>query len=239
MNSRLFCLVLFGLAVGGGTGRADDIVPKAPPASKYARMAAHSPFAPPTTPTAVQATPPPPPVPGWADSLTATMIMRDGDKYMVTVVDTQNPQHLYLTSEPDKLTQMAVASVKWGANRDEAPTVTLSKGKEFAQVKYESGASSPGGNNQLGGGPPIPGGVRIPGQNGPPIPGAQGFHPPGAPNTVQSGNPTPTSAGFRRPLIHAPAVTAPPAGMRPPLNPTNAAARPNPAVKVDDDDDDD
>ena len=227
MTLRIADLILLSLAVGSFEGRADDVLPKAPPVSKYARMAAHSPFAPPTLPTTTQAAPPPPPVPGWADNLTATMIMRDGDKFMVTVVDSQNPQHLYLTSDPDKLTQMAVASVKLGANRDEAPTVTLSKGKEFAQVKYDSGASSPGGNNQLGGGPPIPGGVRNPGLGGPPIPGAQPFHPPGAPTAAQVGNPIPTSAGFRRPLIRAPAVTAPPAGTRPTVSLPNPIARPN------------
>ena len=239
MSLRLPIFALLGLLVTVRVGRADEVLPQAQPASKYAKMASRSPFAPPTTPSAVVAAPTPPPVPGWADSLTATMIMRDGDKYMVTVVDSQSPQHLYLTSVPDRTTQMAVASVKWGGNHDDPPTVTLSKGREFAQVKYESGAVSPGGTNQMGGGgPPIPGAARnlLPG--GQPLANAQPFHPP-LPNGGQSGNQMPNSSTIRRPIIRAPVSAAPPAGARPGPGQPNGVARPNPAVKVDDDDDDD
>ena len=233
---------LVWLGLGGGlsfgcAAHADDVLPKAPPASKYAKMAAHSPFAPPTAQAAPQATPPPPPVPGWADNLKATMVMQDGNNYTVTVVDSQNPQHLYLTMEPDKDTQMAVVSVKWGANRDDPPTITLRKGKEFAQVRYESGASSPGGNNALGGGPVLPG-RPVNAAGGPPIPGGQPFHPPlQNGGGVQAGIPVPSSNAIRRPLIHsAPPARAP---VRPGVSPPTPGARPNPGVQVDDDDDDD
>ena len=236
MRHRNFLLALLWMVVLAPASRGDDILPKAPPASGYAKMASHSPFAPPTAPVAAQATPPPPPTPGWADNLTVTMIMRDGDKYKVTVVDSQNPQHLYLTSDADPATQMAVASIKWGANHDDPPTVTLSKGKEFAQVKYESGASSPGGNNQMGG-PPIPGAGRNLALGGQSLAGVQPFHPP-LPNIGQSGNPLPSSSAIRRPIIRAPVAAAPPTVARP-LGQPNAGVRPNPALKVDDDDDDD
>ena len=227
---RVICLLL--LVAGTGVVKADDVIPKATPASKYAKMASRSPFAPPTAQVAAPATTPPPPVPGWADSLTATMIMQDGAAYMVTVVDAQNAQkHLYLTAEPDRDTQIAVASVKWGTNRDEPPAITLRKGKEFAQVRYDAGMPSPGGANPAGG-PPIPGGVRNP------IPGAPGgppFHAPLQAGAASSAAQTPSSV-LRRPLIRSQAPA--PATARPGINPPSNGARLNPAVQADDDDDD-
>ena len=177
-------------------------------------------------------------MPGWADSLTATMIMQDGLKYMVTVVDSASPQHLYLTSETeaDKPNDIAVASVRWGANREDPPTITLRKGKEFAQVRYESGAASPGGNNAMGGAAPAPGVPRNP-MGGPVIPGSQAFHSPLQTGIAQPANPGgPTSNAIRRPLIRA--QPAAPVGGRPGINPPNNAVRPNPALQNDDDDDD-
>ena len=231
-RAALSLLVLLGL-VCIHRSRADEVLPKAPPASKYAKMAAHSPFAPPTAPVVATAAATPPPTPGWADNLTVTMIMQDGASYMVTVIDSQTPQqHQYLTSEPDKTSQMAVASVKWGANRDEPPTVTLRRGKEFAQVRYESGTASAGGGPSLGGGPQIPGGMRNLSPGAAVAPGTAGIRPPPLPN---AGNGNPGNA-LRRPLIRsqpAPALT------RPGVNPPNTAVRPNPALQVDDDDEDD
>ncbi len=222
-----------GLLAMGGPGRADDILPKAPPASKYAKMAGHSPFAPPTAPVGTQAPPPKPPAPGWADGLTATMIAQDGPNYMVTVVDAQNSQqHLYLTAEPDPETKMAVVSVKWGATRDDPPTITLSKGKEFAQVRYE--ASSSGTSSPLGGGVPIPGAGRNPPVG---IPGGQAFHSPLQVPPAQPTNQGPSSNVVRRPLIRSQPPAAP-TSVRPGVNPPANGVRPNPAVPVDDDDDD-
>ena len=237
MSSRISSLLLLALACGTGAGRADDLLPKAPPATRYTKIAAHSPFAPPTAPVSAQPAATPPPAPGWADTLTATMVMQDGSKYIVTVVDSSNPQHLYLTSEPDKTAQISVASVKWGATREDPPTITLRKGSEVAQVRYESGAAAPAGNNPAGGGPPIPGGAR-PGMPGAPsAAGLQPFHPP-LPNTGQ-GNPVPSSIALRRPLIRSQPMTAAPAGARPGMAAPNPVGRPNPAAKADDDDDDD
>ena len=227
-------VLLLGGMLGVGTlALAEDPLPKAVPATKYAKMAARSPFAPPTAVLAPQATPPPPPAPGWADSLTVTMIMQDGNKYMVTVVDSANQQqHLYLTMEPDKQTQMSVASVKWGASREDPPTITLRKGKDTAQVRYESGSNAPGTPNGMGGAPPIPGVVRNP---VPAVPGGGGmaaFHPPPMPNSQVNGGP---ATAVRRPLIRSQPM--PPA--RPAINQPAAGVRPNPAAKADDDDDDD
>ncbi len=232
---RFATWLLLGLSGAGMVGSrtwADEVLPKASPASKYAKMAAHSPFAPPTAPVVTQAAPTPPPAPGWADSLTATMLVQDGNTYMVTVIDSQDLQkHLYLTSAADATEPMAVASIKWGATREEPPIITLRKGKEFAQVRYESGLSSLGTNNNLGG-PPIPG-ARNP---APGTPVAPGIRPPpltttGPMNQGQPGN------AIRRPVIHSqPAPTAVPA--RPLGNVPANGVRPNPAVQVDDDDDD-
>ncbi len=231
-KSALCWVGLFTFLLAGGPARADDVLPKAPPTSKYAKMAGHSPFAPPTAPVVAPVAAPPPPVPGWADSLTATMIIQDGANYMVTVIDAQNSQkHLYLTAEPEHDTQMAVASVKWGANRADPPAITLRKGKEFAQVRYELGAVSPGGANPAGGGPPIPGGVRSP------VPSAQPFHSPLQATGGQGTNQGPSSNMIRRPLIRSQPQAAP-AAVRPGVNPPAAGVRPNPALAADDDDDD-
>lgn len=235
---RWGCLFLFVLGFGT-VSKADDPLPKPLPVSKYAKMAAHSPFAPPTAPIVQQAAPPPPPAPGWADSLTATMVMQDGNKFLVTVVDSSNSQHLYLTTEPDKTNDMAVSTVKWGTNRDDPPTITLRKGKEFAQVRYDSGAASTGGGNSIPGGgvPVIPGAPRFPTPGNPPgIPGAQPFRPPPLANNLP-GNPG--ASAIRRPLIRAqPGAAAAPALSRPGVNAPNSGVRPNPAGTADDDDDD-
>lgn len=219
------------LASSGTLLRADDVLPKAPPAAKYEKMAGHSPFAPPTVPVAAPVAAPPTPAPGWADALTATMIAQDGANFMVTVVDAQNSQqHLYLTSEPDDKAPMSVVSVKWGATHDDPPTITLRKGQEFAQVRYEAangaGVPSPAGNI-----------VQIPGaaRNLPVPPGNAAFHSP----FQASANQGPSTNAIRRPLIRAQQPAAP-AGVRPGVNaPGPAGVRPNAAIKVDDDDDDD
>ncbi len=228
-------LILAAGLAAGGLAQADEVLPKAPPASKYVKMAGHSPFAPPTVPVAAPAATPPPPVPGWADNLTVTMIAQNGVNYMVTVVDAQNSQkHLYLTAEPEHDTQIAVASVKWGVNRDDPPTITLSKGKEFAQVRYEANTASPGGANPAGPGLPIPGGVRNPPQG---VSGGQAFHPPLQANTGQPANQAAPGNVLRRPLIRSQPVVLPPQLRNGPTPPT-AGGRPNPAAPADDDDDD-
>ena len=217
----------------GALATAEEPLPKAVPATKYAKMAAHSPFSPPTAVAAPQQTPPPPPTPGWADSLTATMIMQDGSRYMVTVVDSANQQqHLYLTMEPDSQTLMSVESVRWGATRDDPPTITLRKGKDTAQVRYETGSTAQGTTNGMGGAPPIPGGVRNPAPGIPNTGGMAAFHPPPLPNAQASGGP---ATAIRRPLIRSQPMPA----ARPPVNAPAAGVRPNPAAKIDDDDDDD
>ncbi len=229
----IHCWVCSSLILAaGGPAKADDVLPKAPPASKYAKMASHSPFAPPTAPVAAPVGTPPPIAPGWADSLTATMIMQDGANYLVTVIDAQNAQkHLYLTAEPEHETQIAVASVKWGANREDPPAITLRKGKEFAQVRYEANAT-PGGTKPPGGVLPIPGGVRNP---PPGLPGAQPFHSPLQANNVVPGNQAPPGSVLRRPVIRSgPAIAPPP--LRPGANAPTAGVRPNPAADDDDDD---
>ena len=218
----------------GVVSKADDPLPKPLPVSKYAKMAAHSPFAPPTAPVVQQAAPAPPPAPGWADSLTATMVMQDGKRFLVTVVDSSNSQHLYLSTEPDNATDMAVSTVKWGANRDDPPTITLRRGKEFAQVRYDSGASSPGGGSNV---PGIPGAPRPPTLGNPAgIPGAQPFRPPPLANIVPVNQGQ--TAAIRRPLIRAQPGSAAPALSRPGVNAPNSGVRPNPAATADDDDDD-
>lgn len=224
-------------------GRADDTVPKAYPADRYEKMAAHSPFSPPTEAPKVQATPTPPPAPSWADKLTATMIMQYGNDYKVTVVDQDSPTHLQLyTNVEDDQSHMQVASVKWNAaNRDETPTITLRRGTDFAQVRYEPGNSSMPG--AVGGNPALARPAGLPGVNNfrppggaPPIPGSM----PQAGVNVQA--PTVNNALRRAPIRAVPQAPAPggrPIVMPGAANPPGQPVRTAPAIKTDDDDDDD
>ena len=217
--------------------RADDVLPKPVPADRYNKMAAHSPFTPPTTPVA---TPPPqvaPPPPSWLDKLSVNMLMQDHGVFYATVVDQDSPTHIYLSSDKeDPDSHMAIASVKWDSeNHDETPIITLRRGTDFGQVRYEPGTSSGPGmviQPRPGVSGAAPNNFRVP-QPAPAIPG-------------QLNQPQPTNAANaalrRGPIRAVPQAPAP--GGRPVVLPGNNPAvqpvRPvSPQIKTDDDDDDD
>ena len=226
----LAALVIAGFAVHA---RADDPLPKPLPPDRYNKMAAHSPFAPPTDAPRLQAAATPPPAASAFDRLTATMLMQVDGVYSVTVVDPDSPEHLYLTSDAvDDKSQMKIASVKWDpASGQEEPTITLNKGTQFGTVRYEPGngggmAAAPRPQNLTA--------INAYRPNLPPtsIPGAA-IPPP----------PVSTANGFRRGPIRAAPAPAPAAGgagravVLPGEGRSPLRAAPN--IKTDDDDDDD
>ena len=234
--SRCCCGVVLAVLVGAvltAQARADDPVPKPISPDHYNRMAAHSPFAPPTeAPRTQVAAPTPPPGPSWSDKLTVTMITQVDGVFYVTVVDPDSPQHLYLSSDAvDQPSQMKVESVKWNpAEGDEEPAITLSKGAQHGTVRYDPGSAGvvsavprpvgmPAPNNFRPNLPP----TALPGITNQPLPVT-------SPNALRRGPiramPAPASGGAGRPVVLPGEARVQP-------------ARPGPQVKTDDDDDDD
>ncbi len=230
---RLLLPCLAGLTLlTGGAVRADDALPSPPPNKRYDKLAARSPFAPPTAgpaPTAPAATPPP--APSWSDNLTVTSLMQSGNVFFATIMEKDtSARHLIRSDEVDKLTLLELASVRWAATSD-AIKVTVSKGTQFADLKFDPSATADGAGSMPG----MPPGLAP--RPGVPNPAAN-FHPPLPASTVQ----TPPGGIVRgRPVIRAnpqpppvrPVINAPqgPARVIPPTVP--------PAAKDDDDDDDD
>ncbi len=240
----------FGWAV---CGRADNPIPTAFPPDRYARMAAHSPFTPPTAPVQAAPTAPPPPKTSFADKLTATNMTEVNSVYEVTVVDPDSTRHIYVRSDgEDPETHLRIASVKWPQiNRDEpgareTPIITITKGTESAQLRYEPGGG--GGGAGMSGAMPMNGAGAQP---RPFIPGNAGVRPPGAPaipgnttgNVAVAPPPGVPPGGPRRamPIRAFPPASAP-AAQNPVLPGGNATTQPlrrGVVTKPDDDDDDD
>lgn len=230
-------VLLAALVIAGfvSRARADDPLPKPILPDHYNKMAAHSPFAPPTDAPKAQAAATPPPQASAFDKLSATMLMQVDGVYSVTIVDPDSPEHLYLTSSAvDEKSQMKIASVKWDpVSGQEEPTITLSKGTQFGQVRYEPTSGGAAGTGPRPQNPMLPTGFR---PNVPPT-SVPGLPNPGAPAAANN-------ALRRGPIRAAPAPGPAPGGTgRPVVLPgesrTAAPLRTGPQVKTDDDDDDD
>lgn len=231
-----------------GAPPAESVTPVPYPADRYAKLAAHSPFTPPTAPAIVAATPTPPPPPSFTEKLTATAIMQWGSVYRVTIADPDNPRHIDLFSDKvDPDTQMQIESVKWpqptngtilGAP-NEPPIITLRKGQERGTVRYEPGNSS----GPIGGVMGAPTGASrspvspfannpVRPQIPPTIPGSGGSVP------AMPGQ-TPINGVQRRAPIRSVPQPPPATGARPIVRPGVNAALPGRPVNGKDDDDDD
>ena len=133
--------------------RADDVLPRPADPKRYDRLAAHSPFAPPSARAGRDASP----RHAAARSvvvrhLTVTTLVQDGKVYSATVLEKDTSLTYLVRSDrivnPDHA--LIVASVKWAA-RPEDITVTLARGKEFGEVRFDpsvvaggsSGAGAP------------------------------------------------------------------------------------------------
>ncbi len=200
------------------SARADDPLPTSYPVSRYQKMQAHSPFAPPTVPVA-----PTPAVAGgaWTDKLAVTSLMQQGGKYVAMVLDRDTEQHFLVTSDKEDEHRLMLSSVQWAPKFGDM-RITIRRGTEFGQVTFDPSAGAGAAGSAAGG----PGGVRQP----PPIPGAGPtvFHPPPGLNSAP-GTASPSSI-IRRPGIGSvpPPVTAP--------RPVTRRLPPNGAADDDDDD---
>jgi hypothetical protein len=212
---------LLGLAAGLAAGPeawADDVLPKAFPASRYAKLGAHSPFSPPTAAAAVPMTTAAP-AGSWADKLSVALLMEQGGKYVATVVDRDSAEHFLVTSDGGNDKNMTLSSVQWG-DKPNQTRVTIRKGTEFGQVAFDPNATAA----SSAAAPMLPGVFpRTP----PMAPGV--FHPPPAPNVGFNGPRTP-SVIVRRPPISSGQPTF--------NNPRNPLGRVTTQTSDDDDDDD-
>lgn len=139
-RNNLIPLILGAVALAAATARGDDVLPQPASPKRYEKLAAHSPFAPPTAPVQAAPTATPPPGPSWSDNLSVTSIMQNGNVYFVTVMEKDSPDHYIIRSDTeDETHHLAVASVKW-ADKADAVKVTLRKGTQFGDVQFDPSA---------------------------------------------------------------------------------------------------
>lgn len=228
------------------------MIPKPFPADRYAKMAAHSPFAPPTAPAPPPTQAPPPPKSSFTDKLSVTSLAQSDGVYMVTVVDADTQSHLFLTSNsappgPNRRApEMFISSVKWNPapGRNEQADITIKKGTEFGVLHYVPNTASsgavPGGTNLAGNMPhPVNGGVMA-GGNRPYVPPAIPGSVPTMPNPIASAaaaNNVQRRAPIRGP--QPPPATGGRAVVLPGTATTLAPTVKPGALNADDDDDDD
>lgn len=220
-------LLLLVLGVAASSLRAagpNDVLPAAFPASRYEKLARHSPFSPPTA-----AAPLPPPIqapkaPGWADSLSIASAIEVGGNSFVTIFDRDGNEHFITSTDPTVTNprDVTLTSVQWSDPFDQTQA-TLRRGTEFAVVKFDAVAVKS---------VPVQQGTMIPPASARPVGqlNRPGFPPP--PGNLNP-NPSLPNAVRRNQVIRA--TPAPPVVPR-----TNAVA-PGPGVKLpgmDEDDDD-
>ena len=201
----------FAVASGGLclSARAEDVVPQAPAASRYEKMASRSPFAPPTPVTGLLTSVTAPAGPKWSDNLTVTLITQQGGVSFATIQDkVKNERFLLQSNKEDPEHQLALVGVQWGDLISQT-TVMLRHNNEFATVRFDPNATAaaPAANPVPGRGTGVPG--TYPAAAGTPPPGRlqPPPNPPNLPGAVQ-----------RRGLIRAtPTVTAPAAPQPPNL----------------------
>lgn len=229
----LFCLV--GLAFGT-SARADDVLPRPAAPKRYEKLAAHSPFAPPTGPVqAAPPPPPPPPGPTWSDNLTVTSLVQNGNLYTATVVEKDSSNHFLIRSDVENAdNHMELATVKW-ADKPDAIKVTVRKGTQFGDVRFDPSATAPSGD----GGPAAqPQPFVPPPRPNFPNPAANFRPPPGVPAPAPNMpiRPGPGNIMRSRPIIRSNPPLAP---VVRPLTATPLPGRALAPVKPSKDDDDD
>ncbi len=235
MKAPVFLLVFcVGALASSVTARADDVLPPPAPAKRYEKLAAHSPFAPPSAgPAPMAPAAPPPPGPTWSENLTVTSLMQVHGVYTVTVAAKDSPTKFFVRSDAeDAESHLMVASVRW-ADRPEDIKVTLRKGTQFGDVHFDPAATSTG--SVAAGASPVSPNRVMPGN----LP--QPFHPP-PPMLPTTAGPAggPANAMTRgRPIIRSAPLPGPPQNSRPVINRQPAATRPALPGSKDDDDDDD
>ena len=176
----------------------------------------------------------PPPAPAWSDNLTVTSLMQFGSFYTATVVEKDGSAHYLIRSDSeDPDSHLMLASVRW-ADKPEAVKVTIRKGTQFGEVRFDPAASSSSG-------PAVPGAPPSPLRPGVPNPAANFRPPPPSGGPVQSAGGGPPGNAFRgRPVIRANPPAAPSRPIvTPPAQGANRIVAPVATGKNTDDDDDD
>ena len=232
---------LLGLAgwLFGVAAHADDVLPQPAPASRYDKLAGHSPFAPPSAgPAPVAPTATPPPGPTWSDNLTVTSLMQIAGVYTATVTEKDGSAHYLVRSDAENPeNHLILASVRW-ADKPDAIKITMRKGTQFGEVRFDPAATTSTG--------PVPGAPSGPlGRPGLPNPATNFRQPPPAPPSPLA--PPPGAAGNNivrgRPMIRSGPAAAPAPPARPlvsgPAGLGRAATQQVKPAKDDDDDDDD
>lgn len=237
-------LVAVAVMGAGAVVFADDPIPKPFPMAHFEKLAARSPFSPPTAVVAPPPTAPTPPPSNFADKFTLAGIMQQGSDYVATLNNKETSEHIRVSSKGEPNQGLNVSTVSWG-NDPTQTQVTLVKDKgsaapEFGVVEFDPN-QSPATATSMGTG--MPGGIpsRPNLRPVPPIPGGVIRPPPGAvPNRIIPGA-IPNNQPNRRPgIIRAPGVTtAAPRPNQPGVNFTSVPQLPKPAASDDDDDDDD
>ncbi len=231
-------LLLAGAAPAGGQAPAkigspsmDAALPKPVAAERYAKLAAVSPFAPPSAAPATTPPPPPPPQPTWAEAWTLSSVAElGGGQYRLTLTkrkpgDGKSTDRLIVATGQDNPENISIAGVQW-SDKPEQTRITLNRGGVFAVFTFDpsalstpnSGASSasplagfaPGAARPSGAlGTP---GVNIPQpSNRPAMPGApQGFTPPPPPPPSAFVPPQPAEIPQRGGTRTGPIPAAPP-----------------------------
>ncbi len=222
-------LIVFGAAA---PARADDAVPKPFPPGHFDKMAARSPFSPPTA-APVATPPPPPPGPKPFEKYTVTLLMQQGSEYVATLNNKDTSEHTRVRTDEPNLEGIKLVSVDW-ANEPAQTKVTLSNGTQTGVVGFDPSAAPPAAAPA-----PVPAGGVRPGQR--PAQPANVFHP--APGVAAGGSQPPVMNAARRQAVIRSGITPPPTvpgappiglGQRPVRPPIPGAA----SVAGGDDDDD-
>ena len=236
--SHLGVFLLLGVAGSAVTAFADDPIPKPFPVSRFDKLAANSPFSPPTAVTAPTATPPPAPQPGFADKYTLASIMQQGDDFIATLNNKEASERIRVSkTRPDPSTGIKIASVAWGREITQT-RVTLEKNQQFGEVGFDASASPMTSATSPG---MVPGGITRPNLRPvPPVPGAIRPPPGVAPNRTLPGAAANNPNAIRRPgVIRGPGAQALPRPNQPGVNFTKAPPIPGHVGNDDDDDDND
>ncbi len=254
MNALFFTLRTMSL---GGFGlvamvvvlHAEDPIPRPFKPGRYEKLAAHSPFSPPTA--APVAAPPPVVAAGPKPFEKYTMIGlgQQGNDFKVTLLNKETTERFRVSTKEEGPDGLMVASVEWAKDPSQMK-VTLRKGTDFGVVGYDPGsvsAGSSGGGGAAGRNPPamtrFPPPAPVPLPIRPPPGTFPGAPPGGGPSAIQAGG---GNNNIRRPaVIRSPGATQP--VPMPPGLPMTSSSIPNrgvpPAIPgtapVPNDDDDD
>ena len=189
------------------SAHADDPIPKPFPPDHFDKLAAQSPFSPPTA-GPVSAPAATPPVPKTFEKYTVLLLMQQGNEYVATLNNKDTSEHTRVRTNNANEEGLTLVSVEW-ANEPSQTKVTLSKGTEFGVIGFDpSGVAAPAP------------GVMAPGGGGRqvlrPVPPTTPFRPPpgltpgnGGPSTQPGGNNVRRQSVIRNPGANPPNVQRP------------------------------